>query len=92
MVIRVEDGLLSEIENTFLDYVFGGGMAGIGLPVGSVIMVGSVSHLGTRGLGSYTEDLVKTIASVGARVGGGAEVIPLVPVPLGGGVRCRCGA
>ncbi len=25
MVIRVEDGLLSEIENTFFDYVFGGG-------------------------------------------------------------------
>jgi hypothetical protein len=38
----------------------------------------------TRGLGSYTEDLVKAISSVGARVGNGSEVIPLVPVPLGG--------
>jgi hypothetical protein len=84
LVIRVEDGLLSEIESTFTDYVFGGGMVEGGLPVGSVIIVGSVSHLGTRGLGSYAEDLVKTISSVGARVGAGSEVIPLVPVPLGG--------
>jgi hypothetical protein len=84
LVIRVEDGLLSEIESTFIDYVFGGGMTEGGLPVGSVVIVGSVSHLGTRGLGSYAEDLVKTISSVGARVGGGSEMIPLVPVPLGG--------
>ncbi len=47
MVIRVDDGLLSEIESTFFDYVFGGGMTESGLPVGSVIMIGSVTHLGT---------------------------------------------
>jgi hypothetical protein len=47
MVIRVEDGLLSEIESTFFDYVFGGGLTEGGLPVGSVIMIGSVTHLGT---------------------------------------------
>jgi hypothetical protein len=47
-------------------------------------MIGSVSHLGARGLGSYAEDLVKTISSVGARVGHGVEVIPAVHVPLGG--------
>jgi hypothetical protein len=84
LVIRVEGGLLTEIESTFFDYAFGGGLTDGGLPVGSVIMVGSVTHLGTRGLGSYAEDLVKTISSVGARVGHGVEVVPVVHVPLGG--------
>ncbi len=51
LVIRVEDGLLSEIESRFFDYVFGCGLIDGGLPVGGVIMVGSVTHLGTRGLG-----------------------------------------
>jgi hypothetical protein len=69
LVIRVEDGLLTEIESTFINYAFGGGLTDSGLPVGSVIMIGSVSHLGARGLGSYAEDLVKTISSVEARVG-----------------------
>jgi hypothetical protein len=49
-----------------------------------VLLVGSLSHLGTCGLRSYTEDLVRCLSSVGARVGTGSEVIPFVPVPLGG--------
>jgi hypothetical protein len=54
------------------------------LPVGSVVLVGSLSHLGTFGLESYTNDLVKTISSMSAMVGQGVNVVTYVPVPLGG--------
>jgi hypothetical protein len=47
-------------------------------------MIGSISHLGQRGLESYTTDLGRVILSLGAKVGGGVEVIPHVLVPLGG--------
>jgi hypothetical protein len=84
LIIRVEDGLLNEIEGTFLDY-WKEFLRPLGsLPMGSVILVGSLSHLGTRGLSSYTEDLVRVVGSLGAKVGQGVEVIPLVSVPIGG--------
>jgi hypothetical protein len=40
--------------------------------------------LGTFGLESYTNDLVKTTSSMSAMVGQGVNVVPCVPVPLGG--------
>ncbi len=84
LIIRVEDGLLSEIEGTFFDY-WKEFLKPLGsLPMGSVILIGSMSHLGTRGLSNYTEDLVWVVGSLGARVGQGVEVVPLVSVPIGG--------
>ncbi len=53
------------------------------LPVGSVVLLGSMSHLGARGLDSYAGDLVGSMSSVSARVGQGVEVVPLCPVPIG---------
>jgi hypothetical protein len=46
--------------------------------------VGSLSHLNAFGLESYTNDLVKTITSVASAVGDGVNVVPCVPVLLGG--------
>jgi hypothetical protein len=84
VVIRVEEGRLFEIENAFGD-VFTGHCTPHGrFPQGSVVLIGSLSHLGRYGLESYAIDLVKTMASVAARVGGGVSVVPYVPVPLGG--------
>jgi hypothetical protein len=84
VVIRVEDGYLSEIENSFRDilaeYLRPNGI----LPNGSVIMVGSLSHLGARGLGGYATDLVSCITSLTAMAGTGTEVVPAVPVPISG--------
>jgi hypothetical protein len=54
------------------------------LATGSVIMVGSVSHLGQRGLESYVNDLCRVFSSMGTKVGSGVEIVPYVPVPLGG--------
>ncbi len=84
VVIRVEDGYLSEIENSFRD-IFAEFLRPNGsLPNGSVIMIGSLSHLGTRGLGGYATDLVSCISSLVAMVGAGTEVVPAVPVPISG--------
>jgi hypothetical protein len=71
VVIRVEDGRLFEIKNVFKD-IFKKFLAPSGrLPVGSVVLVGSLAHLARFGLESYTTDLVKTISSTRALVGGG---------------------
>jgi hypothetical protein len=68
VVVRVEDGLLSEIENSFVG-LFADFCAPTGrLPVGSVVLLGSMSHLGARGLDSYAGDIVGCMSSVGARV------------------------
>ncbi len=71
VVIRVEDGRLFEIENVFKD-IFKKFLAPAGrLPVGSVVLVGSLAHLARFGRESYTFDRVTPITSRRALVGGG---------------------
>ncbi len=84
VVFRVEDGYLSEIKNSFRD-IFAEFLRPNGsLPNGSVILIGSLSHMGSRGLGGYAADLVSCISSLVAMVGAGTEVISAVLVPLAG--------
>ena len=60
-VLRVEDGKLSDLNMLFLD-VFRAHVNQAGrLPHGSVIMVGSFSHLSLPGLASCTKELVRVI-------------------------------
>jgi hypothetical protein len=84
VVVRVEGGRLFELEKTFkeifVDYTAPRGR----LPAGSVVLVGSLSHLAAFGLDSYATDLVKTLQSMAMAVGRGVDVIPNVSVPLGG--------
>jgi hypothetical protein len=84
VIIRVEDGFLFELEQAFVDiFVELLGPRG-SLSRGSVILVGSVSHLGGRGLVSYATDLCGTLASLANKTASGVEVIPFVPVPVCG--------
>jgi hypothetical protein len=84
VIIRVEDGLLSEIEQAFAE-IFAEHVSPSGsLPRGSVRLIGSVSYLSAKGLVSYASDLCGTMSSLGARVGQSVEIVPLVPVPVGG--------
>ena len=56
LVIRAEDGLLADLENIFRD-VFRNYSKLLGcLPQGSVVLLGSTSHLSLLGLSAYTED------------------------------------
>jgi hypothetical protein len=70
-VIRVEDGRLFELEKTFAEILPGIVKPHGRLPAGSVVMVGSLSHLGGHGLESYSGDLVKIMTSMAAALGGG---------------------
>jgi hypothetical protein len=84
VIVGVEDGLLRKFVSTFSD-LFAEFLKPRGfLPSGSVVLQGPLSHLGTGGLVSYSENLVRHLASLGMRVGQGAEVIPYVPAPLWG--------
>ena len=56
IVIRAEDGLLADLENIFRD-VFRNYSKLLGsLPQGSIVLLGSTSHLSLLGLSAYTED------------------------------------
>ncbi len=84
VVVRVEDGALSELISVFCD-IFARNIVPAGsLPPGSVILLGSLSHLSVRGISNDTDELVRNIGSLAARVGTGVEVVPLVFAPLGG--------
>ena len=87
-VLRVEDGKLSDLDTLFRD-VFRSHVGPAGrLPQGSVVMVGSVTHLSLSGLSCYTEELVRTIRSISVIAGSGTTVIPVIPILLGG-ITCQ---
>jgi hypothetical protein len=84
IVVRVEDGALSELVSVFTDF-FANFVSPVGaFPPGSLILLGSLSHLGRRGICNYAEELVRVTGSLGSKVGVGVEIIPMVFVPLGG--------
>ncbi len=49
-----------------------------------IILVGSMSHLAKNGLNFYAPILVETMTRMAGRVGPGVNVIPLLPIPVGG--------
>jgi len=77
----VEDGSLGELESVLLDRLRAYVRPHGSLPRGSVVLLGSVSHLTARGLSDYAESFVATAASLKGKLGGGGvEVVPLVPI------------
>jgi hypothetical protein len=53
-IVRVENGSLMELAETFISVMVGGAV-----PVGSLVILSSGSHLGQVGLAGYTEDMVR---------------------------------
>jgi hypothetical protein len=84
VVVRVEDGLLEEIENTFADRFKAFLHPHGGLGAGSVIAIGSLSHLKSKGLADYADSMVAALAGLRSRSGAGVKVAPLVNIPIGG--------
>jgi hypothetical protein len=85
LIVRVDNGLLEEIQSSFIDFFAEFFKPNGGLPTRSVVLVGSLSRLGTCEISSHIENLVRCITFIGARVGKGTVVIIFIPVPLGGG-------
>jgi hypothetical protein len=75
LILRVEEGLLGEVGSILVDFFADMVIPNGSLPASSVVMMGSLPNLDTRGLSSYTEDLVHCLSSVGARAGPGTEVV-----------------
>ncbi len=64
VVVRVEDGTLSEIRSTVKDMFTTVLPPGGSLPSGSVILMGSASYLGRVGAAQYSEELVRLIGGM----------------------------
>jgi len=84
IIVRVEDGTLPEIEGAFAERLGAYLRPHGSLSAGSLILIGSLSHLRTRGLADYAESLVRVISSLSGRAGAGVDVAPLVLLPLHG--------
>jgi hypothetical protein len=85
VVIRIEDARLDELPGS-LDILLGNRNRrdSLKLPAGSVVMVGSISHLHRVGVEQYALDLIRVVNELGARVGQNCHVILAVLVPLAG--------
>ncbi len=84
VVIRVEDGMVDELADVLSDRFKAYTKPHGALPQGSVILIGSLTHLRTRGLADYADAVVNAGYRLGARMGANIDIVPLVPVPLGG--------
>jgi hypothetical protein len=84
LIIRVEDSELWELEEVFCDRFKNFCKPHGSLPSGSVMLVGSMSHLAKNGLNFYAPLLVETMTRLAGKVGPGVNVIPFVLVPIGG--------
>jgi len=84
VIIRVEDSELWELEEVFYDRFKCFCKPHGSLPSGSLVLVGSMSHLAKNGLNFYAPILVETMTRMAGKVGPGVNVIPFVPVPIGG--------
>ena len=67
-VVRIEGGTLEELADMVCER-----FEGVVVPPGSVILLGSASHLYTAGATIYALDWTKVVADLGKRMGGGAS-------------------
>ena len=78
-VVRVEDGSLQEVTHALADLV-----GNFKLHGSTVVLLGSISHLGKVGTQQYITDWVRSRWWVKNRLGEQCMVLPLVPVPVQG--------
>ena len=70
-----------------IGFTVGDMLEGIELPMGSVVLVGSVSDLAGQGVSGYSDELARTLRILKERLGQQVQVAALPPVLLGG-VNC----
>ena len=84
IVIRVEDGTMADLAGVFLERFSAYTSPHGALSPGSVVLMGSLTHLLSKGLADYTDNFVSAAFRLGGRVGQSVEILPLVPIPLHG--------
>jgi hypothetical protein len=78
-VMRVEHGTMKEIGFAVADM-----LDGVEVPMGSIILVGSVSDLDSQGVSGYSEELARTMRILSEKIGNSVQVVAIPPVLLGG--------
>jgi hypothetical protein len=68
VIIKVEDSELYELAEVFSDRFKAFSKPHSNLPLGSVILLGSMSHLAKNGLNYYAPKLVETMTRLAGRV------------------------
>jgi len=79
IIIRVDGGLLREIGTNFMLRI-----SGFAVPEGSVVVIGSVTHLMEEGRVGYTKALVTEYIRFSKAFRGTVHIVPFLPPPLGG--------
>ena len=80
-IVRIENATLWDLHNYLRDLIFDRDLS---LPVGSAILLGSVSHLGNVGPAAYAEELVQICMRMGQMFDGSIYVIPCPPKLMDG--------
>jgi hypothetical protein len=78
-IIRIESGPISALVDMLLDLV--GNRV---VPAGSVILIGSVTHLADVGLSAYVSDMLEAEKKMRERLGRDLRVVPLPPMLMSG--------
>lgn len=78
-IFRVEGGALGEIGDAFCSI-----LSDYALPAGSILLIGSMSHLRAVGLAKYTERVIHEVNRFNSMFKGSVTTIPFAPMPLCG--------
>jgi hypothetical protein len=84
IIVRMDGGLLREIGTNFLAR-----LRGYSIPEGSVVVIGSVTHLMEEGRVGYSKGLVTEFIRLTKAFKGTIHVVPFLPPPPGGGRMIR---
>ncbi len=79
VILRMDGGLLREIGTNFLAR-----LRGYSIPEGSVVVIGSVTHLMEEGRVGYSKGLVTEYIRLTKAFKGTVHVVPFLPPPMGG--------
>ena len=80
-IVRIENATLWDLHHFLRDLIFDRDLS---LPVGSAILLGSVSHLSNVGPAAYAEELVQISMRMNQMFDGSIYVIPCPPMLLDG--------
>jgi hypothetical protein len=78
-VIRIENSTLIELADSFLEIT-----KGFDMPVGSVVVLSSLTYLARVGTAAYAEELVRAIARIRDAYAGSVRIVHGFPVLIGG--------
>jgi hypothetical protein len=76
--MRVEHGTMKEIGFAVVDM-----LDGVEVPMGSIILLGSVSDFDSQGVSRYSVELARTMRSLSEKIGNSVQVLAIPPLLLG---------